>query len=155
MNILDELLEAKGEFLQDLWDQHIIDCWKTKSHWNMGRVIRVFMLENKIKEKDFYQLKRIPRFDRHYKCTITRYISAYLPLLNTHLWNNNKTEDELIKICSRMNIMNYPSDQNKVQKESHDLSRSKNQYRRAIAERDSYDIFKEKANRSNWGAVKK
>jgi hypothetical protein len=154
MNLLDELLNAKTEFLQEEWDKFMIQAWKTKPNWTMAYMRYKFIEENKIDKLNFSELKRTPKFLRHYRCRITRYIAAYLPTLSTCLWNGNKTDEELLQICSKSRLLNIPVDNTQVIRESTELIRAKGRYEKAILERDGFDTNKEKTNRSNWGAAK-
>jgi hypothetical protein len=155
MTLLDELLEAKTEFLQEEWDKYLIYTWKNKPYWSIVYTKFKFLEANKVREDDFYKLKRVPKFTRHHRCRVTRYIAAYLPTLSTHLWNGNKTDEELLKICSKCNLLNLPVDTAKISKESEQLSRTKDLFKKAMLERKGYDDMKEKTNRSNWGAAKR
>lgn len=155
MNILDELQEAKNEFIQEEWDKTLINLWKTRPNDVMGYVIAKFIEDYKITPNDFFKLNRIPKSTRQQRTRITRFIAAYLPVLSTHLWNNNKTQDELLKICINIRTMWNPSDSFKAAAEFQEKRKQENEYRKAQMENHEYLNYKERINRSNWGAAKK
>lgn len=155
MNILDEVQDAKKEFLQEEWDKLLLDLWRNHPNMVMGRAITSFMKQYHLGSKEFFALRRVPRSVYQQRTRITRYIAAYLPLLNTHLWNNVKTTQELLKICLSLSTMWNPADIAKVDKESKEKSDSRKQYRKGLMEKYAAKDHYSKSSRSNWDAAKK
>lgn len=154
MNIFDEIEQACLEVLQEKWDRNLIFCWKKYPYQKMDAIVKHFMAEFKVDTKTLDKLKRIP-FTRIQDTTrISRFIPAYLPVLNTHLWNGNKTDDELVAICSHLHLLKYPCDATKDVKDKRELKQSKTVYEHALTEKFKRSENRAKYGRRNWEAAK-
>lgn len=154
MNLLDEIQEARQEFLQEAWDKAIVEAWKERPNINMGKLCYSFSLKYKLKEDEIFSIKRTPRFRSQFRNSITRYVAAYLPTLNTCLWNGNKTFDELVLICSKSVMSERPADTDKVIEESNDRAKTRRKYNQHETEHIFSDLLFDAQKRSNWGVAK-
>lgn len=154
MNFLDELLGAKTEFLQDEWDKWLLDNWKARPSMRMKQACRWFCDNHKLTFEELNKLKRTPRHISHSSCSLSRYIAAYLPTLNTHLWNGNKTPEELLVICQHQNLLMKPADAHKVKDEAR--ARTKNYQQKALDTLRKIGHLDNNAahGRRNWRAAK-
>lgn len=153
MNLLEELLGAKDEFLQDEWDRGLIHLWRTYPSLKMYRVATHFMAKYRLNADQMFSLKRTPK-PWEQKITVSRFIAAYLPRLNAHLWNNNKTEEELFSICKKEIKLHRPADDRQYIEEHTELARSKKDYRLSQIEYAESGRLWENQKLSNWGVVK-
>jgi hypothetical protein len=151
MSDLDFLKELESEYLQEKWDRFLIECWKTKPNIYVANLVKIFCAKEKVSLIKVLPLKRVPKHKKQEFNTVTRYIAAYMPLLNTHLWNNNKTEDELVSICSKITLLDWPCDSIAKDKEIRKASRD---YKKNVTEYLGAKDFYRKSNRSNWEAAK-
>lgn len=155
MSFLDEIQDAKKEFLQEEWDKLIIDSWKNNPNSILLFMINDFMRKYNLGAQEFFKLKRVPRYTYQQRVRITRFIAAYLPLLSTHLWNGNKNTEELLKICTKLSTMWDPSDAQKGRKEYNELKAAEKKYEKGMMEKKAVKEYHQNSNRSNWGAAKK
>lgn len=128
MNMFLEILqEAKEEVLQEAWDRYLLAAFRSTKYPSTGLVVDNFQEEQKISKEDFYKLKRIPHYTRHYKTRIPRFIAAYLPALNDRLYDSKMTDDELIVWMRKFNLdtESSPSDMRKSNAEGEVRRRSR------------------------------
>lgn len=154
MNLLDEILDARKEFIQEEWDKTLIRLWKTRSNYTMAYAMAKFISEYNLNPEEFFKLHRIPRAQFQQRVRITRFVAAYLPVLSTHLWNNNKTDEELLKICIKLQTMFLPSDNTKSVAEKYELRQSQKKFEASEIERRQFFKKKDKKKRTNWEAAK-
>lgn len=156
MNMFLEILqEAKEEVLQEAWDRCLLAAFKSTKYPSTALLVDNFQKEQKISKEDFYKLKRIPHYTRHYRTRIPRFIAAYLPALNDRLYDSKMTDDELIVWMRKANLdtENKPSDMYKStaefrmkQKSARELAINKVEW---MAKSDSRESFGRK-----WSTVK-
>lgn len=154
MNLLDEIQEARQEFLQEAWDRTLVKEWKERPNMRMGMLCYQFESKYKLKEKEIFSLKRVPKFKFQARNAVTRFIAAYLPTLNTCLWNGNKTFDELVLICSKSNMLLRHADKDKVSEESNERAITRRKYNQHETENLFSNILFDAQKRSNWGVAK-
>ena len=154
MNLLEEIQEARQEFLQDAWDRCLVETWKENPNMRMGALCYQFGLKYKLKDGEMFSLKRVPKFKRQINNYITRFIAAYLPTLSTCLWNGNKTFDELVLICSKSTMLLRPADGDKVVAESNDRATTRRKYNKHETENMMSELLFDAHKRSNWGVAK-
>ena len=154
MNLLDEIQEARQEFLQEAWDRCLVETWKEKPSIKMGVLCYQFGLKYKLKDGEIFSLKRVPKYKHQINNAITRFIAAYLPTLSTCLWNGNKTFDELVLLCSKSTMLLRPADANKVAKESNERFVTRRKYNKHETENMLSDLLFDSQKRSNWGVAK-
>jgi hypothetical protein len=154
MSLLDDLLDAKTEFLQDEWDKWILNNWKNRPNMKMGQASGWFCDNHKLALEDFNKLKRTPNHIAHINCSVSRYIAAYLPTLNTHLWNGNKTPEELLSICQHQKLLSKPADGHKIKEEA--KARISNYRDKALATLEKMGRLQsnDAHGRRNWRAAK-
>ena len=123
MKTLAELAEeAAHEQLQLAWDTHLVTAWYEYPKASMRKVVGVFFsrnFQNVTEEKKlemFDKLKRIPCVSNHWKSCASRFIAGYLPRLNTVLWNDKLSRDEIIK---RLNASGIDATRNPDNIEKH------------------------------------
>jgi hypothetical protein len=154
VNLLDEIQEARQEFLQDAWDRCLVETWKEKPSIKMGVLCYQFGTKYKLKDGEIFSLKRVPKFKHQINNAITRFIAAYLPTLSTCLWNGNKTFDELVLICSKSPMLINPADAKKVAAESNERFVTRRKYNKHETENMLSDLLFDSQKRSNWGVAK-
>lgn len=153
-DIAKEIEKAHNDYLQDQWDRWLIEGWTKYKSVGMPKTINIFCFKHGITDEKFFSLKRTPKKGMHLKCSLTRYIAAYLPLLNTMLWNGVKTENEMAKIIKAIDTDPWPSDSSKVTKEDYEFKKSAKE---AMAEKVSSELVREQRasnGRRNWNACK-
>ena len=103
MKTLAELAEEVAhEQLQLAWDNHLVTAWYEYPKASMRRVVGSFFSDNlkgMTEEKRiemFGKLKRVPYVYNHWRSCASRFIAGYLPRLNTVLWNDRLSRDEII-----------------------------------------------------------
>ena len=154
MNLLDEIQEARQEFLQEAWDRTLVKEWKERPSMRMGMLCYQFGLKYKLKENEIFSLKRVPKYKHQSRNSVTRFIAAYFPTLNTCLWNGNKTFDELVLICSKSVMPLRPADTDKVVEESNDRAKTRRKYNQHETENLFSDMLFDAQKRSNWDVAK-
>ena len=154
MNLLEEIQDARNEFLQEAWDRHLIESWMKFGDANIGKSIGSFKKKYNLNDDQVFSLKRTPKTKIQFTTSATRFIAAYLPVLNTHLWNGEKDIDRLAKICAKYDSLKYPADDRKVQSDTKELRRSKIKYEKSMMERKIDHVVYEEQKRSNWGVSK-
>lgn len=154
MNLLDEIQEARQEFLQDAWDRCLVETWKESPNTRMGTLCYQFGAKYKLKDGEIFSLKRVPKLKRQINNYITRFIAAYLPTLSTCLWNGNKTFDELVLICSKSTMLLRPADANKVAAESNNRATTRKKYNKHETEHMMSKLLFDAYKRSNWDVAK-
>lgn len=120
MGLLDEIMqEAKDDVLQEEWDKTLLSAFKGTTYITTGFVVGKFMKDNKISIDKFHTLKRVPHYSRHYKTRIPRFIAAYLPDLNSKLYDSNMSDDELVAWMNKVNLDtgDLPADKHKANSE--------------------------------------
>lgn len=156
MSFLTELLnEVKDELLQEEWDRELLRAFRHGQYPITGIVVDRFRAKHKLTREQFKELKRVPRYARHFDTRIPRFIAAYLPSLNDKLYASNLSDDDLIKWMNKVNldVESRPADN---QKAAADLSvRSKTIIRATISHmeaalaRENNDLYNRK-----WSTVK-
>jgi len=154
VNLLDEIQDARQEFLQDAWDRCLVETWKESPNTRMGTLCYQFAAKYKLKDGEIFSLKRVPKFKRQINAAITRFIAAYLPTLSACLWNGNKTFDDLVLICSKSPMLIYPADAKKVVAESNDRITTRRKYFKHEIEHIMSDLLFDAQKRSNWDVAK-
>lgn len=152
MNFLDEFKEARRDFLQESWDKYLVDGWRNYPNSSMAKTMGSFKVKYKITDEEALSLKRMPKTKFQFTTSVSRFIAAYLPQLNTHLWNNNKSFDELVKICGLHDSLKYPMDS--YDREVKQLKYDKIKYRKSLIERALDSEVYNNQKRSNWGVAK-
>jgi hypothetical protein len=120
----------------------------------MGVLCYQFGLKYKLKDAEIFSLKRVPKYKHQSRNSVTRYVAAYFPTLNTCLWNGNKTFDELVLICSKSVMPSCPADTAKVVEESNDRAKTRRRYSQHETEHIFSDMLFDAQKRSNWGVAK-
>lgn len=146
--------DAYTDYLQNEWDNWLIDGWQKYNSINMQKSKNYFCYKYNINDDRFVKLKRIPKFTRHYRCCLTRYIAAYLPKINTMLWNGTASKETILKVMKKIDTSPIPSDASKVSKENYERTIAKKE---AMAESVSHQLVKEQREsngRNNWKVCK-
>lgn len=156
MNLLQELLvEARDEMLQEAWDRCLLTAFRSTKYPLTAPLVDTFRETHKLSKEAFHELKRVPRYSRHFQTRIPRFIAAYLPALNDRLYDSKMTDDELIVWMRKVNLdtENKPSDMYKSnaefrvkQKSARELAINKVEW---MAKSDSRQSFGRK-----WSTVK-
>ena len=152
MNFLDEFKEARRDFLQESWDKYLVEGWRNYPNANMAKTMGSFKVKYKITDEEALTLKRMPKTKFQFTTSVSRFIAAYLPKLNTHLWNDNKSFDELVEICGLHDSLKYPVDS--YDKEVRQLRYDQIKYRKSMVERALDSVVYNDQKRSNWSVAK-
>ena len=154
MGLREELQQAAQDYLQDQWDEFLLVRWRKYGYQHMNNSVRVFMGIHKLTSEQFNALQRIPVYDRHRNCSLSRYIAAYLPCLSTMLWDGNKTDEAMLAAMKGMRVLAVPVDKHKSSRERREISSS---IKAARAENTVHFLVKDQRamnSRSNWGVCK-
>lgn len=100
----DLLLEAADEVLQEAWDRELLSAWRSTKYPLMWNVCGIFIRDNNITWRKFYELKRTPRYEHQKQVTAPRFIAAYLPSLNDKLYDSKMSDDELVQWMNRVGL---------------------------------------------------
>lgn len=127
IDIAEEMKAAHKQYLQDEWDRWLITGWKNGNviMWNC---VKGFIAKYNITFDQLNELERTPKYKRHSVCMLTRYIAAYLPTLNTMLWNGTASDELMLHAMKGMKALTNPFDAGKCSRE-----RSKRDYARRAA----------------------
>lgn len=151
----DLLLEAADEVLQEAWDRELLSAWRSTKYPLMWNVCGIFIRDNNITWRKFYELKRTPRYERQNKVTAPRFIAAYLPSLNDKLYDSKMSDDELVQWMNSVNLNTEleMSDKHKVYAEGAQRYRSNlNVLARALDHKQN-QVNADAYNR-NWSTIK-
>lgn len=126
INLADEFLQAKIDYLQDEWDKYIVLQWKTKGRVSMQTCVHAFCRKhNIVPEFLFENIKRIPRGTYQYRCAISRFVAAYLPKLSDMLFSSQNINDEvLLAQMKKMVVLKNPIDASKTAREQRAFKRA-------------------------------
>jgi hypothetical protein len=151
------LKEAHEDMLQELWDRALIKAFRHKGVRYVDVLVRMFVQGEKISYPRLNALKRTPRHGKQLRCTVTRYVAAYLPRLNEKLWDSNMTEDQLVMWLARggMDTLFTPSDWKKEGRERESFIRAMDKDKRVLVEQQAQQEHRLTMSRSNWSAIKK
>lgn len=153
MDIIEELRKANTEYLQDAWDKWLVNGWRT-SNAITRYAVEAFVKKHGMKYEDFYNLRRVPLHGFQQKTRLSRFIAAYIPRLNTLLWADGLTDDQIISAMKKFDTQNNPADQEKVKRETAERSKAISE---AYAETVSHRLVREQREstaKSNWGHCK-
>ena len=154
IDVAKEMQEAYDSYLQDEWDRWLVEAWMKYNSVYMPKSVNIFCYKHGISSEKFFSLKRTPKIGHHLKCAVTRYVAAYLPLLNTMLWDGKKSVDEIVKIMKVIDTQMNPSDSKKVIQEHYEFTKTAKE---AMAENYARSLVRDQreANgRSNWKVCK-
>lgn len=152
--LLDELKSIKFEVLQDEWDRLLIKNWKNETSLYMSRMVYSFLKDNNINYDDLKNMRRVPKYKRHQKCAVSRFISAYLPELNNVLFNKNNKDDAILKFMKNLKTLDIPIDFKKSKKEKQEMLKSEKESKAAFQSGCLVRNQREFSSRANWGHVK-
>lgn len=153
MNIQDLVKEANQNYLQSEWDKFLIDGWFQPNRV-MRYLVKDFMKTHKISYKEFDLLKRVPLYQTQQKCTVTRFVAAYFPVISNMLWNNVETKETIVKALKKQKMLSQSIDSAKVQQEQLEMKKARKE---AMSEGVSHRLVKEQResnSRSNWSVCK-
>ena len=98
MDIIEQLKAAHKEYLQDVWDAHLVGWWYNFPKKSIRTCVGVFMNNNNIKSfEEVQELLRTPKVQHQWHSCVTRFVAAYLPKLSTALWGDKLDREELLK----------------------------------------------------------
>lgn len=128
MSLLIELLnEARGDVVQEDWDLTMISIFRAVKFPRTSLIVEQFRNKHKLSDDDFFKLKRVPRYHRHFHCSIRRFIAAYLPDLNDRLLDTKMSDDELLAWMrrSKLDTQDAPEDAHKVHAEARERRKAR------------------------------
>ena len=149
MDILEEMRKANTEYLQDAWDKWLINGWRNSNAITRFSV-EAFTKHYKMSYTDFYNLRRVPLNNLQQKTRLSRFIAAFLPKLNTLLWSDRLTDEQILKAMKKYDTQIVASDYQKVHKEGRERRKA---MKEAGAENKSHLLVKEQREstaKSNW-----
>jgi hypothetical protein len=144
--------EALLHLMQKQWDLNLIKTWRGKPFLQMAVCAREF--EKKHKDAKPENLKRFPRYEKtHFSLTVSRFIAAFLPKTNNALWDG-KTDEEVIVVMGKEQLLAQCADQRKFKHESYVRSSTRKSLSATDASIRSNKDHNGKCARRNWAAVK-
>jgi hypothetical protein len=151
------LKEAHDDMLQELWDRALIKAFRNRGFRYVDKLVQSFISGERIDYSRLNALKRTPRHGRHARCSVPRYVAAYLPRLNDKLWDSNMTEDQLVTWLARsgMDTLLNPSDWKKEGRERKAFIRATNKDKHVYVEQQAQRDHRLTMRRSNWSVTKK
>lgn len=156
MSIIEDFKAAQLEYLQDKWDEFIVNQWFDFPNVYMSTASYIFTGRENIDYETLNSLKRTPRIGLHSKCRVTRYIAAYLPKLNEVLWSGNYKKEQVVKKLKGSNLdtkMN-PVDQNETTGELSFFRLEKKKYSANRQTASMMLSLRDERKKSNWRTVK-
>ena len=154
--MIDIFEEAKHEaltcLLQKQWDLHLIKAWRTRPFLSMAVCAGEF--EQKHKDATTANMRRFPIYEKtHFTLTVSRFIAAFLPKTNNALWDG-KTDEEVIVVMGKEQMLAQCADQRKAKHESYVRSSTRKSLSATDASIRSNKDHNGKCARRNWAAVK-
>ena len=149
MDIIEELRKANTEYLQDAWDKWLVNGWR-ESNAITRFAVEGFVKHYKMTYEDFYKLRRVPAYGKQQNTRLSRFVAAYLPRLNTLLWSDNLTDEQILKGMKKFDTQLKPADERKVKKEAAERTKA---IKEAFAEKVSHDLVRDQREytaKSNW-----
>ena len=148
--------EAKHEALlyliQKQWDMHLIKAWRDHPFLRMSACASDF--EKKIIDVTPGRLKRFPVYEKtHFSLSVSRFFAALLPKTNSALWDG-KTDEEVIVVMGKEQLLAQCADQRKLKHESYVRSSTRKNLSATDASISSSKDHNGKCARRNWSAVK-
>lgn len=148
--------EAKHEallyLLQKQWDMHLIKAWRERPFLQMAVCAGAF--EQKHKDVNWENMRRFPIYEKtHFVLTVSRFIAAFLPKTNNALWDG-KTDEEVIVVMGKEQLLAQCADQRKLKHESYVRSSTRKNLSATDASISSSKDHNGKCARRNWSAVK-
>ena len=148
--------EAKHEallyLLQKQWDMHLIKAWRERPFLQMAVCAGAF--EQKHKDVNWENMRRFPIYEKtHFVLTVSRFIAAFLPKTNNALWDG-KTDEEVIVVMGKEQLLAQCADQRKLKHESYVRSSTRKNLSATDASISSSKDHNGKCSRRNWSAVK-
>jgi len=136
MNIQDELKREYDEYLQERWDTALVEAFFSNlAYVKIGVLCAKFIDDNKIAPEKLWGLKRTPKGSKHNSVSVRRFIAAYLPVLNTHLWDGKRSKEVIARMLNKSDLDTRDqfdmSDVNKVIEESKERRDDTQKYRAA------------------------
>jgi len=145
MTIIEEMKKIKFEMLQDEWDKYLINLWYEHADYKIDMAEYIFRDRNKITIEEFNKLKRVTLFQSHSKQSISRFIAANLPALNSALFNKNNTKEAILKFMKKLDTSEFCFDRVKLRKEVYQFKKANKE---ACAEDKSHSLVKEQRSRT-------
>ena len=151
------LKEAHDDMLQELWDRALIKAFRNSGFRYVDKLVQSFISGEQIDYSRLNALKRTPRHGRHARCSVPRYVAAYLPRLNEKLWDSSMSDEGIIVWLgsSNMDTLLNPSDWKKEGRDRQAFIRAKNRDRHVLVEQQAQREHAITMRRSNWGVTKK
>jgi len=148
--------EAKHEallyLLQKQWDLHLIKAWRDRPFLRMSDCAGEF--EKKHKDAIPEHMKRFPKYEEtHFYLTVSRFIAAFLPKTNDALWDG-KTDEEVVAIMSKENLMRQCVDRRKVDAERYAVNKTRKTMAATDASRRAHEEHNGMCARRSWTTVK-
>lgn len=153
MDIAEELKQAHIEYLQDEWDKWLVRGWRINNVMT-GYSMKAFMKKFNVDYDTLYSLKRTPRTRTQQHTRLSRYVAAYLPLLNTMLWGDVLTDEQIVAAIKNIDTMMNPSDNHKCRKESQERNKAKKEMYAEIVSHGLVRDQRKLTAKSNWGHCK-
>ena len=154
--MMDIFEEAKREaltyLLQKQWDLYLIKAWRERPFLLMAACAGEF--EQKHKDATMENMRRFPIYEKtHFTLTVSRFIAAFLPKTNNALWDG-KTDEEVIVVMGKEQLLAQCADQRKSKHESYVRSSTRKSLSATDASIRSNKDHNGKCARRNWAAVK-
>lgn len=87
--------------LQSRWDAYLINLFLTKPQCKMSWVTSIFKENHGVSHDEFLELKRIPRYSRHFRSDLYGFFAQYLP--NIYRMIEGKDPDDALYYTLQVN----------------------------------------------------
>jgi hypothetical protein len=156
MSLLNDLFdEAYQDVIQEDWDLTLISIFRAVQFPRTSFVVENFRDKHKLSDDDFFKLKRVPRYQRHFHCSIRRFIAAYLAELSERLLDTKMSDDELLAWMRRrkLDTQDVPEDAYKVHAEARERRKARLLMQADRTQQTQADL-NNKAYGRGWNTVK-
>lgn len=156
MSLLSDLFkEAQEDFVQEDWDLTLIAIFRAVKFPRTSLVVQNFQDKHKLSADDFFKLKRVPRYQRHFHCSIRRFIAAYLTELSERLLDTKMSDDELLAWMRRrkLDTQVVPEDAHKVHAEARERRKARLLMQADRAQQTQADLNNQAYGRG-WNTIK-
>lgn len=106
---------------------------------------------------DLSGLRRVPRYERHWQSSVTRFCSAFIPRLGRYLWARSARDtEEIVGLLarSRLDTESNAADAKKARSERSQFDAADGAYRANVLGYAAHRDHSQKSARSAWGVCK-
>lgn len=146
------------EELQFEWDRFLVESFYVRPSFPMSKIICMFKDAYGVTGEEVFALLRTPKFGRHIRNSLSRFICGFLPTIADTLWKHDASRSyDIAKSVNKLKstTRNNAVDDHKVKQDFADRHGSSEQYRKARIEKSGVRYNYDKYLRNNqWDVVK-